>query len=72
MKTKDELEEVMNRLGFRLDPFTGGYRRQDLWLSETQAREAFRAAENSEEWTEEDVEPLSESLARSLTRAGIH
>lgn len=75
MKTKQELDEVMKRMGFRPDLETGGYLRNSdavrLRVSEIQAREALQAAERDEAWTEDDIEPLSESLARTLIEAGI-
>lgn len=84
MRSKVELDSAMERVGFKFDPATGGYRKElprrhplalsseTLWVSSVQAREALRAAENDQSWTEEDVEPLSETLARRLVAAGIH
>lgn len=71
MRTRAELDIAMAELGFRPDRNCGGYRRAAQWVSAAQARGALAAAEADISWTSDDVEPLSESLARSLTQAGI-
>jgi hypothetical protein len=76
MRSKAELDAAMAQAGFKPDHATGGYRNKhhqfgDLWVSSVQARAALAAAKKDKSWTEDDIEPLSETLARSLTLARI-
>lgn len=85
MGFKLDLDAAMLQAGFVPDSDVGGYRKrtrvqdpnsnysrvEDLWVSEIQARAALAAAEHDVSWTEDDIEPLSETLARSLKESGI-